>query len=83
MRLDGVLLGAGMVFDIQPGDYLYGEGPVRFTLNTVIEVRHEWGCDWVVLEGMEKRPLGGPWRSRRLQVRVKSLARSQVLSATV
>ncbi len=82
MRIGGVLLGAGMVLNLQPGDYLYGDQPVRFILSTLVEARYDWDTDWVVLQGTEKAPLGGPWRARRLQVRVSALARALALSAT-
>lgn len=79
MQLGGVILGAGMVLEFDPGDYLYGDGRVRFTLAQVLEVRQEWGGDWVVLTGTEKLPQG-PWRARRVQVRVSAL--KQALAVT-
>lgn len=75
MLIGGVILGAGMVLDLEPGDYLYGEGRVRFTLERVVETREDWDTQWVILTGYEKAP-HGPWRARRIQVRVSALKRS-------
>lgn len=72
MLLGGVMLGAGMILELYDGDYLYGEGPIRFTVETIVETREEWGCEWVIMTGKEKKPLG-PWRERRVQVRVSAL----------
>ncbi len=82
MMIGNVILGAGMVLDIAPGDYLYGDGRVRFTIETIVGTRREWDCDWVILTGIEKRPQDGPWRPRRLQVRVSALARCLALPVT-
>lgn len=79
MKLGGVILGAGMVLDIAHGDYLHGEGRVRFTIERIVGTRFNLDCEWVVLTGVEKRPNGGPWRPRRLQVRVSALSRSLAL----
>ncbi len=83
MMIGGVLLGAGMVLEIAQGDYLYGDGRVRFTVETIVGQRRDWDCDWVILTGIEKRPHGGPWRPRRLQVRVSALSRSLAAPATI
>lgn len=72
MQLGGVLLASGMVLEFGDGQYLYGDGPVRFTVETVVETREEWGCSWVILTGLEKAPQG-PWKPRRIQVRVSAL----------
>lgn len=80
-RLGGVILGAGMILDIAHGDYMYGHGPVKMILRQVIDVRHEWDQDWVIVDGQEKID-NGPWRYRRIQVKVKALSRS-LTTATV
>lgn len=72
MELGGVMLAAGMVLEVRPKDYLYGEGLVRLTIAEILEVREEWDCLWVVLTGQEKVPQG-PWRRRRIQIRVSAL----------
>lgn len=82
MKLGGVILGAGMVLDLSHGDYLYGDGRVRFTVERIVGTRTEWDCEWVILTGMEKQPQSGPWRSRRLQVRVSALSRCLALPMT-
>jgi len=81
MELGGVLLGAGMELSVAHGDYLYGAGRVRYLIRQVIEVRHEWNCEWVILDGMERPNATAPWRPRRLQVRVSALKRSLALVA--
>lgn len=82
MELGGVMLAAGTVLQFAPGEYLYGDGQVRFTVEQVVEVREEWGCDWVILTGSEKAP-EGPWRPRRIQVRVSCLKAAMVLTGAV
>lgn len=72
MELGGVMLAAGMVLEVQAKDYLYGEGLVRLTVGEILEVREDWNCQWVVLTGQEKVPQG-PWRARRIQIRVSAL----------
>jgi hypothetical protein len=79
MQFGGMMLGAGMIMVFEEGDYLYGQGPVRFTLQRVVETRHEWGCEWIVMTGQEKAPLG-PWRERRIQVRTSALKKALTLT---
>lgn len=73
MKIGGVILGAGMILHIAPGDYLYGSGPVRFMLARVIETRRDWNADWVIMEGIEQPSPAQGWRPRRIQVRVSAL----------
>lgn len=79
MILGGALIGSGMVMELHEGDYLYGSGDVRFTVEKLIETREEWGCEWAILSGTEKSP-HGPWRPRRLQVRVTALKTALALT---
>jgi hypothetical protein len=76
MMIGGHFLAAGDELHIAEGDYLYGSGPVRMVLRTVIAVREEWGHEWVVLDGQEKVRNNGPWRYRRLQLKVDALRKS-------
>lgn len=80
MEIGGILLGAGMMLEVQQGDYQYGEGPVRFTITTVKTVTEDWDGHWVLLEGQEKLP-HGPWRVRHIKVRTTALKRSLITKA--
>lgn len=74
MHIGGVMIGAGMLLQLEPGDYLRGTRPVSYLIQQVLAVRFEQQSHWVLLDGLERPP--GPWRPRRLQVRVVALKRS-------
>ena len=80
MELGGVLLGAGMMLQIQPGDYMCGDVMIRFTVLRIVEVCRDPGGSWVVLEGDVKHP-NGPWYRQRITVRVKALKKSLIAAA--
>lgn len=75
MELGGVMLAPGMILEVAQKNYLYGNGVIRLTVREIVGVREEWGCNWVILTGQEKVPQG-PWRSRRIQVKVSALKAS-------
>ena len=76
MKLGGVLLGAGMELTITPADHRMGDGPISFMLHRVVGLCTEQGCDWVVLDGLQRPSPTTTWLPRRLHVRVDALRRA-------
>ena len=72
MHIGGVLLGAGMVLSLLPGDYFNGNDRLRFMIGRVV------GVDgvWVILDGYQRPTPACGWRSRRVRVRIEALKRS-------
>lgn len=80
MMLAGMMLGAGMVLEIDPGDYradddLPDNDMMRLCLRQVVEVFDAWDGQWALMTGTQKLP-EGPWRERRVGVRTRALRRS-------
>lgn len=76
MHIGGVLLGAGMVLSLLPGDYLNGRTRLRFMIGSVV------GTDgvWVILDGYQRPTATSTWTSRRVRVRVEALKRSMAVA---
>lgn len=81
MYVGSLLLSVGDELQIAEGDYRYGSGPVHLLVRQILELREEWGVQWVVLQGLEPPNHAGPWRPRKLQIRVDALKRSLTLRA--
>jgi hypothetical protein len=78
MQLGGVILGAGMPLNIAEGDYLYGTGDIYLIIKSILSVHEESGTEWVVIDGQEKIRNNGPWRYRKVQVRVSALKKALI-----
>lgn len=76
MHIGGVLLGAGMVLDLKPGDYLNGHVRLRYLIRTIV------GLDgvWIILDGFERPTASHGWLDRRVRVRQDALKRSLSLA---
>lgn len=75
MHIGGVLLGSGMIMNLLPGDYLFGDQRVRFMVGEIVCAE----ADWVILDGYERPTAASPWRLRRIRVRVTAIKRSLAL----
>lgn len=83
MQLGGIILGAGMVLELTGEDYLYPVGTIRFTVRRILGRTTKDNEQWVLLEGVEKQPAGGPWRDSTVLVRVSSLSKCLQLWASL
>lgn len=73
MFIGGILLGAGMVLDLRPGEYRSCTGDLQFLHQHVVDTLHEDGEDWVILSGLQRPTAVNPWRPRIIRVRVAAL----------